>query len=297
MNIGSLDQLPTELLLHIANFVHNEPQTLVNLLPVCKKLYYIYRTVLYRDIWAIVSADEHFSEHCSIEGVRDCIISNGGKELHRETTLITSLRSLRKLANVLLENPELRTLIHSFNINALNFDAADRETSNKMLKYMREFQETGCHITERNNQKLFIHKPYLSDFQDRVFEASMLDFFQEPTRGVNISTYISQRRIIGDARELNEQKETDKKGMLMDIDPSAVNMVLFCPHDFEELNRDYGYVECIDSIRQLFQQGLKGEMSLLNLQNMMMQSSLRTSHAQNDLVFMSFMHYVIASSA
>jgi ADP-glucose pyrophosphorylase len=204
---------------------------------------------------------------------------------------------LKKLASVLLENPELYTLIHSFNINALNFDAADRETSNKMLRYMREFQETGCHITERKSQKFFIHKPYLSDFQDRVFEASMLDFFQEPTRRVNISTYISQRRIIGDARELNEQKETEKKGMLMDIDPAAVNMVLFCPHNFEELNRDYGYVECIDSIRQLFQQGLKGEMSLLNLQNMMIQSSLRTSHPQNDLVFMSFMHYVIASSA
>lgn len=294
----SLDQLPTEILLHIGSFVDAHPKSLATLLPVSNTFNRIFSTLLYRNIWAIVASDEYFSRNCSPEGVREYIVSNGGAASYFHTTVITSLQSLRKLTHTLLSSPYLRSLVHAFRVNALDCDPADRTTCNGLFDFMSNFQEAGCKMMERKSHKLFMHKPYVQSLQSQIFEASMLDFFQEPVKRVNIDACTTNRTTISHSRQLAQvDSSQEKKGRLMDIDPSAVNMMLFCPYSTsEDQESSYCYVACIEEVRQLFEAGIHGEISVLSLQNMMMQSSLRLHNHQDELVFMSFMHYVIASN-
>lgn len=295
MAIHGLDQLPTEILLHIGQFVDPHPKSLVRLLPVCKTFHYTYRTILYRNIWAIVSSAEYFSRNCSTESVQEFILSNGGIQSYSQTSVITSLRSLQKLTLTLLKNPELCQLVHTFNANVLNFCPGDRTTSENLLTYMDEGHHVDCQVLERRAERLFIHEEFISEFQGQVFEASMLEFFQEPIKKASIGEYLKNKKVIDRSIDLRQRgPETGKKGILMDIHMSSMSMMLFCPHD-DVKNDEFDFIGCLQSVRELLATKVKGEMAILSLQNLMTQSSFGTFDHRDELVFLSFVHYSIAS--
>lgn len=291
----TLDQLPTEVLLRIGQFVDSRPNKLVNLLAVCKKFYCTFRTMVYRDIWAIVSSDEFFDTQCSTEKIRDYITSSGGVAEHDNNTVVTSVCKLKKLVSLLLDNEEIRSLVKSLKLNGLKFDPGDRETGNKVYDYMRSLPE-GSYT--KQSHRVFIHKEYLESMESQIFESSMMEFFQTSTKRANIGDYATMKKNISDMRELEEigRSSNEQKGVLMDIDRNAVTGVLFCPHSYDEVSRKYGYLQCIQGVRQLLQLGLCCDVSLLTLQNMMMQSSLGTPNPHDELVFLSFMHYEFNNS-
>ncbi|CDR44692.1 CYFA0S15e01552g1_1 [Cyberlindnera fabianii] len=287
----SLTDLPTELLLHVSGFLGDDPCTIVPLLRVCKEFYLTFRQGLYANIFALVSSDDYFDDKITYEAWE-----NG---LHNRT-LITSCYSLNKLTSLLLSRPDLLSLVKTFNINALNFDATERRVSDAVMRYMRHTEEdcdTDGALFEKTPHNFFLHRSSIHELRDAIFDSCLRDFYKSQDASINIHKYTEKRRTIASANELlscGGGNKKEKEPMLMNIQPGVVNMMLFCPHGLDGFKGDIGFVECIDKSKKLIEQTGVGSMGIMNFQNMLSQSSYnRAGGDEEDLVYTTFMFYCL----
>lgn len=252
-----LDTLPNELILIIADYVDlkQNPKGLIPLMETCKSFYFTLRPKLYNSIYCFTSFDESILNADNIDNYYD-------------QTLIYNNESFMKLAQLLSTRDDLLSMVNHFNFECLNFNVENKFVSSKLIKSLNEINEL---ISKPIN--FYTQSSQIKNFTNNIFNSFILQNLQNHKSLDGSKQLLSENALVNNVDEKSKIARDD-----------SVSRLLFCPLDFENYSNNENLIQKIILMTDILTK-LKNEkdihISIMNLQNVMTESSIRNEN--NDL--------------